>query len=134
MKITNVEAFPVSEDGRSHLFVVVDTDEGIYGVGESGLTGRAQAVIGALEHFKPQLIGQDPFRIGHLWQVMYRGGFFPAKLILSSAASAVDIALWTSKVRRSTRPSMISWVACNATRSSATLTTRAAMTPTWHHW
>ena len=97
MKITNVEAYPVTEGRRSHLFVVVDTDEGIYGVGEAGLTGRAQAVIGAIDHLGPQLVGQDPFRIGHLWQIMFRGGFFPAKLILSSAASAIDIALWDIK-------------------------------------
>jgi L-alanine-DL-glutamate epimerase-like enolase superfamily enzyme len=97
MKITNVEPLPVTEDGRSCLFVVVDTDEGIFGVGESGLGGRHQAVIGAIEHLKPMLIGQDPFRIGHLWQLMWRGGFFPAKLILSSAISAIDIALWDLK-------------------------------------
>ena len=97
MKITNIEAYPVTDGFASHLFVVVDTDEGIYGVGESGLTGRAKSVIGAIEHFKPLLIGQDPFRIEHLWQCMYRGGFFPAKLILSSAASAIDIALWDIK-------------------------------------
>ena len=97
MKITNIEAYPVTDGLASHLFVVVDTDEGIYGVGESGLAGRAKSVIGALEHFREMLIGEDPFRIGHLWQLMYRGGFFPAKLILSSAASAVDIALWDIK-------------------------------------
>ncbi|MBC7235750.1 MAG: galactonate dehydratase [Chloroflexi bacterium] len=97
MKITNITPYPITEDGRNALFVVVDTDEGIYGVGEAGLHGRAQAVVGAIEHFKTQLIGQDPFRTQHLWQIMYRGGFFPAKLILSSAASAVDIALWDIK-------------------------------------
>ncbi|MBM3190335.1 MAG: mandelate racemase/muconate lactonizing enzyme family protein [Chloroflexi bacterium] len=97
MKITNVETCGVTEAGHTGLFVIVDTDAGLYGVGESGLGGRAQAVAGAIEAFKPMLIGQDPFRIGHLWQLMYRGGFFPAKLILSSAASAVDIALWDIK-------------------------------------
>ena len=97
MKITSVEAYPVTEGHRNHLFVVVDTDEGIYGVGESGLAGRGKAVIGALDHFRPILIGQDPFRIGHIWQLLSRGGFFPAKLILSSALSAVDIALWDIK-------------------------------------
>ncbi|MBN1399935.1 MAG: mandelate racemase/muconate lactonizing enzyme family protein [Anaerolineae bacterium] len=96
MRITNVESYAVT-DGRSGLFVVVDTDEGLYGVGESGVSSRPQAVMGAIEHLKPMLIDQDPFRIGHLGQVMSRGGFFPAKLILSSALSAVDIALWDIK-------------------------------------
>jgi len=43
--------------------VVVDTDAGIYGVGEAGITGKELAVVGAIEHFKPLLTGQDPFRV-----------------------------------------------------------------------
>ncbi len=97
MKITDITAYPVWAGQRNFLFVVVDTDEGIYGVGESGLTGREEAVIGGISHFKDLLVGQDPFRIEHLWQVMFRGGFFPAQRVLSSAMSAIDIALWDIK-------------------------------------
>jgi galactonate dehydratase len=97
MKITNIETYPVWGGSRNFLFVVVDTDEGIYGVGEAGITGRELAVVGAIEHFKPLLIGQDPARIEHLWQLLYRGGFFPAQRILTSAISAIDIALWDIK-------------------------------------
>ncbi len=97
MKITNVEAHAVWGGHRNFLFVTVDTDEGISGVGEGGLTGRELAVLGAIEHFKPLLIGQDPSRIEHLWQLLFRGGFFPAGLVLSSAISAIDIALWDIK-------------------------------------
>ncbi|MFN8513818.1 MAG: galactonate dehydratase [Thermomicrobiales bacterium] len=97
MKITNIETYPVWGGQRNFLFVVVDTDEGIYGVGESGITGRELAIVGAIEHFKPLLIGQDPMRTEHLWQLLYRGGFFPAQRILGSAISAIDIALWDIK-------------------------------------
>jgi galactonate dehydratase len=97
MKITSIEAFPVWGGHRNFLFVVVDTDEGIYGVGEAGLTGRELAVMGAIEHFKPLLIGQDPARIEHIWQTLFRGGFFPAQRILTAAISAIDVALWDIK-------------------------------------
>jgi galactonate dehydratase len=97
MKISNIETYPVWGGHRNFLFVVVDTDEGIYGVGEAGITGRELAVIGAIEHFKPLLIGQDPARIEHLWQLLSRGGFFPAQRILTAAISAIDIALWDIK-------------------------------------
>ncbi len=97
MKITNIETYPVWGGSRNFLFVVVDTDEGVYGVGEAGITGREMAVVGAIEHFKPLLIGQDAARIEHLWQLLYRGGFFPAQRILTSAISAIDIALWDIK-------------------------------------
>lgn len=97
MKITNIETYPVWGGHRNFLFVVVDTDEGIYGVGEAGITGRELAVVGAIEHLKPLLIGQDPGRIEHIWQLLFRGGFFPAQRIITSAISAIDIALWDIK-------------------------------------
>jgi galactonate dehydratase len=97
MKITGIETFPVSDERKSYLFVVVDTDEGIYGVGEGGISSRIMAIKGAIDHFRPLLIGQDPFRIEHIWQMLFRGGFFPAQRILSSAISAIDIALWDIK-------------------------------------
>jgi len=97
MKITNIETYPVWGGHRNYLFVVVDTDAGIYGVGETGITGRELAIAGAIEHFKDLLVGQDPFRIEHIWQVLFRGGFFPAQRILTAAMSAIDIALWDIK-------------------------------------
>jgi L-alanine-DL-glutamate epimerase-like enolase superfamily enzyme len=97
MKITNVETYPVWGGGRNYLFVVIDTDEGITGVGETGITGRELAIVGAMEHFKQLLIGQDPMRSEHIWQLLFRGGFFPAQNILTSAISAIDIALWDIK-------------------------------------
>jgi galactonate dehydratase len=97
VKITNIETYPVWGGFRNYFFVVVDTDEGIYGVGEAGLTGRELAMAGTVEHLKPMLIGQDPQRIEHIWQQMFRGGFFPAQGIASAAISAIDIALWDIK-------------------------------------
>ncbi len=97
MKIIDIGTYPVWGGFRNFLFVVVDTDEGIYGVGEAGITGRELAVAGAIEHFKPLLVDQDPFRIEHIWQLLFRGGFFPAQRILSAAISAIDIALWDIK-------------------------------------
>jgi len=97
MKITTITPYPVWGGQRNFLFVVVDTDAGIHGVGEAGITGRELAVMGAIEHLKPLLIGQDPARIEHIWQTLFRGGFFPAQRILSAAISAIDIALWDIK-------------------------------------
>jgi galactonate dehydratase len=97
MKITDIQCYPVWGGGRNFLFVVVDTDEGISGVGEGGITGRELAVQGVVEHFKSFLVGQDARRIEHLWQMMSRGGFFPAGKIAASALSAIDIALWDIK-------------------------------------
>ena len=49
MKITDVKCFPVFHGSRNYLFVKVETDEGLYGMGEFGLTFREQAGMGAIE-------------------------------------------------------------------------------------
>ena len=97
MKIRDIETIPVHNGYRNILHVLVHTDEGITGIGESGMSSRELAIIGAVEHFKAQLIGQDPFRIEYLGQVMSRGNFFPANGMQASALSAIDIALWDIK-------------------------------------
>ena len=76
MKITAIKPITVGHV-RNFLFVKVETDEGIFGIGESGVTFQEPAVIGMLETMTPLLIGEDPFRTEHLWQVMFRSGFFP---------------------------------------------------------
>ena len=51
MKISKIVPYPVKVGIRTQLLVKVETDEGIFGWGESGLSGREKAVIGAIEHF-----------------------------------------------------------------------------------
>jgi L-alanine-DL-glutamate epimerase-like enolase superfamily enzyme len=94
MKITRIDSLPVWGGGRNYFFVQVETDEGITGVGEAGVTWRELAVAEVVNHLATLLIGEDPLRIEHLWQRMFRGGFFPAGRIACAAISAIDIALW----------------------------------------
>ncbi|MFE9885066.1 mandelate racemase/muconate lactonizing enzyme family protein [Streptomyces scopuliridis] len=82
------------DHGDSMMLVVVDTDEGIHGLGEVGIRSRQKAVAGALDHLADLITGEDPRRIEHLWQVMSRRGFFPADRIVGAAIAAVDVALW----------------------------------------
>lgn len=94
MKITDVKAYGFWAGFRNVCLVKVETDEGIYGWGESGLSGREQAVMGAIIHFKEFLIGKDPAQIGALWQEMYRSQYFEGGRVLAAAISAIDIALY----------------------------------------
>ncbi|TVY06540.1 galactonate dehydratase [Paenibacillus cremeus] len=91
MKITKMELVHVKP---RYSFLKVYTDEGIVGLGEACLEGRAQVVEMAIKDFEYLLIGQDPRRIEHLWNLMYRATFYRAGAILCSAISAIDQALW----------------------------------------
>lgn len=89
MKITAVETVPVDR----YLFVKVYTDEGIVGLGESGTWGYLEASERVVEKFGRYLVGQDPLRIEHHWQYMYRSSHFRGAAVIG-ALSAIDIALW----------------------------------------
>ena len=93
MKIRDIISYPTWVAHRNQLIVKVETDEGIYGWGESGLSGREKAVVGAIEHYREWLIGKDAFNIGGLWQEMYRSQYFEGGRVLQAAISAIDIAL-----------------------------------------
>ncbi|MDE0400546.1 MAG: mandelate racemase/muconate lactonizing enzyme family protein [Candidatus Poribacteria bacterium] len=93
MKITDIKPYPVWVGHRNQHIVKVETDEGIYGWGESGLSSRELAVVGAVKHYREFLIGRDPMQIGGLWQEMYRSQYFEGGRALTGAISAIDIAL-----------------------------------------
>ena len=93
MKITDVKTYIVWEGIRNLTLVKVESDEGYYGWGESGLSSRELAVKGAVAHFREFLVGKDPRNIGALWQEMYRSQYFEGGRTLTAAISAIDIAL-----------------------------------------
>src|SRR5687768_1890706 len=92
MKIRDVRAVHFSSGQRNLLVAVVETEDGLTGVAEAGTHTRA--TTGATQMLAPRLIAQDATRIEHLWQLCFRGGFFPDGNSLTAAVSAIDIALW----------------------------------------
>src|SRR6266700_7113846 len=97
MKITSLEPLIVDVESRNWLFVVVETDEGVSGVGEGSLPGHPRAVAAAVEEYREYVVGEDPARIQHLWQLMYRQPFFRGGVVTLSAMSAIEQALWDIK-------------------------------------
>ena len=93
MKITDIKAYPVWVGSRNQCLIKVETDEGIYGWGESGLSSRELAVVGAVRHYREFLLGRNPMQIGALWQEMYRSQYFEGGRVLTAAIAAIDIAL-----------------------------------------
>lgn len=98
MKITNILCLPLwGGVNRNYTFVLVETDSGLTGIGEAGLAHRERAVCAAIEHLRDEMVGEDAARIEHLWQLGWRGGFFPGGAAISAALAAVDMALWDIK-------------------------------------
>ncbi|MBZ9883736.1 MULTISPECIES: mandelate racemase/muconate lactonizing enzyme family protein [unclassified Mesorhizobium] len=93
LKITAIKPYPVWVGTRNQMLVKVETDQDIFGWGESGLSGREKAVAGAVEHYREFLVGRDAMQIGRIWQELYRSQYFEGGRVLQAAISAIDIAL-----------------------------------------
>src|SRR3982750_3304801 len=91
VKITRLETFLVKP---RWLFLKIHTDEGLVGLGEPIVEGRALTVAQAVAELEPYLIGKDPTSVVHHWQAMYKHAFYRGGPVLTSALSGVDQALW----------------------------------------
>jgi galactonate dehydratase len=94
MKITRIRQYqsPISppQVNQSFHVVTVETDQGITGIGEGGSPDL-------MKQCASMLIGEDPSRIDHLWQLLYRGLFYPAGRERVDTIGALDLALWDIK-------------------------------------
>ncbi|MCZ6676770.1 MAG: galactonate dehydratase [Candidatus Poribacteria bacterium] len=97
MKITQLEILPVPFQGRMYVYVKLHTDEGIVGIGEAACSGKEGALIGALRDAEQCLIGENPFQIERIWQLIYRTAFWRGGPVLIGALSGIEHALWDIK-------------------------------------
>jgi len=94
MKIVNASVIVCCPD-RNFVTLKLETDKGIYGLGDATLNGRELAVASYLEdHVVPLLIGRDPSRIEDTWQYLYKGAYWRRGPVMMTAIAAVDTALW----------------------------------------
>jgi D-galactarolactone cycloisomerase len=110
MKITDIKTFllkvPLKENGfyssqskfpeRNSLLVMVETDNGLTGWGESGQYGPGEPVASFIEFvLKPLLIGKNPLDTTVLWEHMFAHiRDFGRKTTGVESISGIDIALW----------------------------------------
>lgn len=94
MKITGIHTFLVGAGGRNWIFVKVETDQGIHGIGEAYSCGPDEATVAVIRDFKSWLVGQDPRNIEHLWNMMVAFTRFPGGLVVNAAISGIEHALW----------------------------------------
>jgi len=95
LKITKLEIIPVNS--LRTIFVKLHTDAGIVGIGEGTVEGRIPTVVAAIKELESYLVGKDPRQPAHHWQAIYRHAFYRGDIVLTSALSAVDIAMWDIK-------------------------------------
>jgi mannonate dehydratase len=104
VKITDARVV-VSSPGRNYVTLVVETEDGVTGVGDATLNGRELAVASYLrDHVCPLLVGRDARRIEDTWQYLYKGAYWRRGPVTMTAIAAVDVALWDIKGKAADMP------------------------------
>ncbi|MBX3014281.1 MAG: mandelate racemase/muconate lactonizing enzyme family protein [Caldilineaceae bacterium] len=96
MKITAVKTAATRGHGM-HLWVKIETDAGVTGLGEC-VHGGTQA-IAIIHYLAPKLVGRDPFAVDAIFEEMRRSHVFDGgdAGALITALTGIEIALWDLK-------------------------------------
>ena len=96
MNIARIETHVCHARMRNWVFVKVLTDQdGLFGWGEATLEWHTRAVVGAVQDLAELVVGEDPTRVEHLWQMMYRQHFWHGHgIVRATAIAGIDLALW----------------------------------------
>ena len=119
MKIVDLKIWVTrpNVNSRSYVFLRIDTDEGISGIGEATSSGGGGSIIvgnilnflknsTVKEDFRETLIGENPEHVDLIWHKLFRrftgGGGFGG--FVTTVMSGIDIALWDIKGKIANKP------------------------------
>jgi galactonate dehydratase len=94
VRITAIETFPVGAGWKNWLFVRVDTDEGVHGIGEATLNGFARTTEAAVRELEHLAVGQDPRRISALSKRLVDSVSNDGGHIHRTAVAGIEVACW----------------------------------------
>jgi len=94
MIIETIELFRVPP---RWLFLKITTSSGLSGWGEPAVEGKTQALEALIKEMAPYLIGRNAHQVEDIFQVLSKGGFYRGGIMLNSAISGIEQALWDLK-------------------------------------
>jgi galactonate dehydratase len=95
MKIARVRPLVMGTPWRNLTFVVVETDEGLTGVGEVRMINNTDAVLGYLAEAVPRhVLGRDPFDHERLVMEMRLNDYSRAGEVAMSGIALIEMACW----------------------------------------
>jgi galactonate dehydratase len=90
MKITDIRTVVVGNPWKNWILVVVETDEGLKGLGEATGGLSTQPTVAQVDEVKHLAIGRDPRNVHEIWNHLYLSGF----LNITPAMSGIEMACW----------------------------------------
>ena len=94
MHITAVHTYIAGNPWKNWLFAKVETNEGVYGIGEGTLNYFAKTIEAWIHELAPLIIGMDPFQVETISQRLIRDVYSEGGQVHMCAVAAIEIACW----------------------------------------
>src|ERR1700688_4614366 len=94
MRVTDIETFTVGAGWKNWLFVKLNTDEGLHGVGEGTLNGFIRTTEAGIRELEHLVIGEDPRRVRALANRMLDSVSLDGGHIHRTVIAAIEFACW----------------------------------------
>lgn len=94
MRITDIETYAVGAGWKNWLFVKVNTDKGIHGIGEGTLNGFIRTTEAGVRELEHLVIGEDPRRVRALAKRLLDSVSLDAGHIHRTVIAAIEVACW----------------------------------------
>lgn len=94
MRITDYRTYVVATPWRNLTYLILETDEGIRGVGEARVVGRTHTVLEYLKEARRHFIGHDAFDVEALYRRFTLLDFGVAGELAMTALALVEMACW----------------------------------------
>jgi galactonate dehydratase len=94
MKISKLRTYVHPNANKHYVFIALETDTGIVGVGEATLDRRWPSVIAGIHEGFKAIAGQDPTTIGKHWAMLRDKVYWGDGASSRAALAALDLAMW----------------------------------------
>ena len=94
MKTTGFKTLVLGTPWRNLTYCIIETDEGITGIGEARVLGKTHTVTQYLKDVERHFIGHDPFDIEALYRRMTLEDFGKPGEVVYTGLALVELAFW----------------------------------------
>ncbi len=94
MKITDFRTIPMGTPWRNVSYLILETDTGLIGLGESRIVGKTHTVLEYLRDVKRHIIGHDPHDIEDLYRRLTLLDFGKPGEVVMTGLAMVELACW----------------------------------------
>ena len=94
MKIVSVNTHIVGNPWKNWVFVTVETDDGLIGIGEGTVNYFGKTTEQTVRELAPHVMGMDPFQSEMITQKLIRDVYAEGGQVHKSAVCAIEVACW----------------------------------------